>query len=111
MTTNINLKITRQLRGLTQLQLANAIGVKEMRITKIETGRTPPTEKETEAIMMNIKSDSMPAVVSVAVPKSAPKSIQLDLFSSQCNLQLKELKHESDKINYRHFKSNSANRS
>lgn len=50
MTANMNLKITRQLRGLTQLELAHAVGVKEMKITQFETRRRLPTEKEAQAI-------------------------------------------------------------
>ena len=50
MMVNMRLKITRQVHGLTQLQLANAVGVKEMRITKFETGRSLPTAQEAKAI-------------------------------------------------------------
>ena len=42
MATNLRLKAARVLRGLTQLQLADLVGRKEIEISRLETGRTQP---------------------------------------------------------------------
>ena len=45
MAANNRLKAARVLMGMTQLQLAEKVGVKEIEISRIETGRTRPDEK------------------------------------------------------------------
>ena len=40
MATNNRLKAARVLKGMTQLQLAEKVGLKEIEISRIETGRT-----------------------------------------------------------------------
>ena len=42
MATNNRLRAARGLLGLTQLQLAERVGVKEIEISRIETGRVQP---------------------------------------------------------------------
>lgn len=42
MATNKRLKAARVLRGLTQLQLADQIGKKEIEVSRFETGRAHP---------------------------------------------------------------------
>jgi len=42
MATNLRLKVTRVLRGFTQLQLAAKVGRKEIEISRYETGRACP---------------------------------------------------------------------
>ncbi|MCX7010185.1 MAG: helix-turn-helix transcriptional regulator [Kiritimatiellaeota bacterium] len=42
MATNCRLKAARVLRGLTQLELAEKIGLKEVEVSRIETGRACP---------------------------------------------------------------------
>ena len=42
MATNLRWKASRVLRGLTQLQLADLVGRKEIEISRLETGRTQP---------------------------------------------------------------------
>jgi transcriptional regulator with XRE-family HTH domain len=45
MAANNRLKAARVLQGMTQLQLAEKVGVKEIHVSRIETGRsTPDTE-------------------------------------------------------------------
>jgi len=43
MATNTRLKAARVLKGLTQLKLAELVGVKEIEISRYETGRCLPT--------------------------------------------------------------------
>ncbi len=45
MATNNRLRAARVLLGLTQLQLAEVIGTKEIEISRIETGRARPNEE------------------------------------------------------------------
>ena len=40
MASNYRLKAARALRGLTQLQLADRVGTREIEISRLETGRT-----------------------------------------------------------------------
>ena len=42
MAANNRLKAARVLKGLTQLQLAELVGLKEIEISRIETGRSEP---------------------------------------------------------------------
>ncbi len=42
MATNARLRIARLLRGLTQLELAEMIGRKEIEVSRLETGRARP---------------------------------------------------------------------
>lgn len=42
MATNIRMKTARVEKGLTQLQLAEMVGLREIDISRIETGRTQP---------------------------------------------------------------------
>ena len=42
MATNIRMKAARVEKGLTQLNLAEAVGVREIDISRIETGRAQP---------------------------------------------------------------------
>ena len=42
MASNYRLKAARVLKGLTQLRLAEMVGVKEIEISRYETGRTHP---------------------------------------------------------------------
>ena len=42
MATNIRLRTARVSRGLTQLQLAERVGLKEIEISRYETGRSQP---------------------------------------------------------------------
>jgi len=42
MAANIRLKAARVLKGLTQLQLAEQVGTREIEISRIETGRSAP---------------------------------------------------------------------
>jgi DNA-binding XRE family transcriptional regulator len=42
MATNLRMKAARVLRGLTQLQLADQVGSKEIDISRLETGRARP---------------------------------------------------------------------
>ena len=42
MATNNRLRAARALKGLTQLQLAEKIGTKEIEVSRIETGRSRP---------------------------------------------------------------------
>ena len=42
MASNYRLKAARVLKGLTQLQLANRVGSKEINISRFETGRARP---------------------------------------------------------------------
>jgi len=42
MATNLRWKAARVLRGLTQLQLADLVGRKEIEISRLETGRAQP---------------------------------------------------------------------
>ena len=42
MAENNRLKAARVLRGMTQLQLASQLGMKEIEISRIETGRSQP---------------------------------------------------------------------
>lgn len=42
MAANIRLKAARVLKGLTQLQLAEQVGTREIEISRIETGRLAP---------------------------------------------------------------------
>ena len=42
MATNLRMKAARVLRGLTQMQLAEQIGLKEIEISRLETGRARP---------------------------------------------------------------------
>lgn len=44
MATNLRLKAARVLLGLTQLQLAERIGKKEIDISRLETGRAQPDQ-------------------------------------------------------------------
>jgi len=43
MATNTRLKVVRVLKGLTQLKLAEKVGVKEIDISRFEIGRISPT--------------------------------------------------------------------
>ena len=43
MAANNRLKAARVLMGMTQLQLAEKVGVKEIAVSRIETGRSNPT--------------------------------------------------------------------
>lgn len=43
MAANTRLKAARVLQGLTQLQLAERVGTKEIEISRLETGRSTPT--------------------------------------------------------------------
>jgi DNA-binding XRE family transcriptional regulator len=54
MAANNRLKAARVLKGLTQLQLAEAVGLKEIEISRIETGRCEPhlTMKEKIAAVL-----------------------------------------------------------
>lgn len=45
MAMNLRLKAARVIQGLTQLQLANKVGLKEIEISRFETGRSQPTEE------------------------------------------------------------------
>jgi transcriptional regulator with XRE-family HTH domain len=42
MAANNRLKAARVLKGMTQLQLAEKVGVKEIHVSRIETGRSAP---------------------------------------------------------------------
>ena len=44
MASNYRLKAARVLRGLTQLQLADKVGAKEIDISRLETGRARPDQ-------------------------------------------------------------------
>ena len=50
MSVDIRFKIARQISGLTQLRLAEAVGVRESLITRIESGRAKPTRETAEKI-------------------------------------------------------------
>ena len=50
MSVDIRFKIARQVAGLTQLQLAEAVGVRESLITRIESGRAKPDRATAERI-------------------------------------------------------------
>ena len=50
MSQDIRFKIARQVAGLTQLRLAEAIGVREHQITRIESGRARPDPATAERI-------------------------------------------------------------
>jgi len=50
MSVDIRFKIARQIAGLTQLRLAEAVGVRESLITRIESGRARPTRETAERI-------------------------------------------------------------
>lgn len=50
MSQDIRFKIARQVAGLTQLQLAEAVGVREHQITRIESGRARPDTVTAEKI-------------------------------------------------------------
>lgn len=45
MALNKRLRTARVLKGLTQLQLAERVGTKEIEISRIETGRAQPSEE------------------------------------------------------------------
>jgi transcriptional regulator with XRE-family HTH domain len=45
MTVNHRMKAARVLKGLTQLQLAERVGTREIEISRIETGRVTPDAK------------------------------------------------------------------
>lgn len=47
---DIRFKIARQVAGLTQLKLAEAVGVREALITRIESGRARPDPNTAEKI-------------------------------------------------------------
>ena len=44
MAMNLRLKAARVIRGLTQLQLAEMVGLEEIQISRLETGRSQATE-------------------------------------------------------------------
>lgn len=50
MSVDIRFKIARQVAGLTQLKLAEAVGVREALITRIESGRARPDPNTAEKI-------------------------------------------------------------
>ena len=50
MSQDIRFKIARQIAGLTQLRLAEAVGVRESLITRIESGRARPDSATAEKI-------------------------------------------------------------
>jgi len=50
MSADIRFKIARQVAGLTQLKLAEAVGVREALITRIESGRARPNREMAERI-------------------------------------------------------------
>jgi len=50
MATNIRLRTARVAKGLTQLQLAEAVGLKEIDISRIETGRSVPDPETKQRI-------------------------------------------------------------
>ena len=50
MATNIRLRVARMVKGLTQLQLAEKVGRKEIDISRIETGRLQPPPEIKEQI-------------------------------------------------------------
>ena len=50
MATNIRLRTARVARGLTQLKLAEAVGLKEIAISRIETGRSTPDAETKQRI-------------------------------------------------------------
>ncbi|MBU0716124.1 MAG: helix-turn-helix domain-containing protein [Verrucomicrobia bacterium] len=50
MSQDIRFKIARQVAGLTQLRLAEAVGVRESLITRIESGRAKPDRETAEKI-------------------------------------------------------------
>ncbi len=50
MSQDIRFKIARQVAGLTQLQLAKAVGVREHQITRLETGRAQTDRATAERI-------------------------------------------------------------
>ena len=45
MASNYRLKAARALRGLTQLQLADRVGTREIEISRLETGRTRASQE------------------------------------------------------------------
>lgn len=47
---NMRFKFARQVAGLTQLRLADAVGVRESLIARIESGRTRPDRETAERI-------------------------------------------------------------
>ncbi len=50
MAVNARMKAARVLRGLTQLQLADKVGLREIEVSRIETGRTRPAPEVKRAI-------------------------------------------------------------
>ncbi|HPV11368.1 MAG TPA: helix-turn-helix transcriptional regulator [Verrucomicrobiota bacterium] len=50
MAENVRLKAARVLRGLTQLQLAEKIGKKEIEVSRFETGRAQPDSEAKQRI-------------------------------------------------------------
>ena len=50
MAVDLRFKIARQVAGLTQLKLAEAVGVREALITRIESGRARPDPATAEKI-------------------------------------------------------------
>ena len=52
MAANIRLKAARVLKGLTQLQLAELVGTREIEISRIETGRVTPDAAMKQRIAM-----------------------------------------------------------
>lgn len=51
MATNNRLRAARALKGLTQLQLAEKIGMKEIEVSRIETGRSRPDAESKRRIV------------------------------------------------------------
>ena len=50
MATNVRLRTARVSKGLTQLELAERVGMKEIEISRIETGRAQPSKETKERI-------------------------------------------------------------
>lgn len=50
MAANTRLKAARVLKGLTQLQLAEKVGTREIQISRVETGRARPNAEQRQRI-------------------------------------------------------------
>ena len=50
MAANTRMKAARVLKGITQLQLADKVGTREIEISRIETGRVQPTAELKQSI-------------------------------------------------------------